>query len=489
MSMPRSYILKLFMPGTKIYRVMEVPGDITLEELHECIHEYMEFPTYEMYAFFPDNKMMSAGGYYAPAMRKRSAADVRLEQLHLRVEQRIMYVYDMAAMKQFYIRVEDIVDGYIDEVRLLRRNGKLPTVHPDTKELETIVEEDTWRVRGVDASIEEMLACNELDALLQMAYTVNLEVQEGWGHEEIAEAIGICLQQDESMVLRMLPIEMLRMLETLWRTADDEIIKLPYEELVRLSMMGFLQIVEEEKGPVIEYSIFAREWIRAVLETPMNLMKIESYMRWTVIARGLIRTYGIVQMDDMHRLVNQYLDNKLDADDMCAFMMQRMELNDLCHALEIDDEWYWSIIEDEAARSVLNRRKMYDIDYKRLTYKEIAANAESAGWQNVDCVQELFDALQGMAKTPDENKEMLTGIVEAMAVGLEPHEVMELCLPPVSKMGRPLFSKIRLLLRKVRRKLPDFGIMGYSSEEAEKMFPEMKSTEGIVVIVGNKNIK
>ena len=23
----------------KIYRVMEVPGDITLEELHECIHE------------------------------------------------------------------------------------------------------------------------------------------------------------------------------------------------------------------------------------------------------------------------------------------------------------------------------------------------------------------------------------------------------------------------------------------------------------------
>lgn len=487
MSSPKSYILKLFMPGAKLYRVMEVPGDATLDELHDAIHEYMEFPTYEMYAFFPDNKLMSAAGYYAPQMRKRSAASVRLEQLHLRVEQRFLYVYDMAQIKQFYIRVEEIRDGYAPEIRLLRKNGKLPSGIADKVELEEIVEEDTWRVRGVHASMVEMLACNEIEALYQVAYTINLEVQEHWNHEELAEAIEICLHADEPMVLRMLPVEMLRMLESIWRTEDEGIIKLPYEYVLRFAMMGFLNVVQEDKGPVIEYSVFASEWIRAILETPNNLMWLETYMQWSAVARGLIRSYGIIHMDDFYHLISQYLDMQLDVDEACEFVMQRLEWNDLCHAIEVDDEWYWSIAEQEAARKILKRRQLYDLEFKPLTYKEILANAESAGWQHVDCAQELFAALQGMAKNQEENKEMLTGIVEAMAVGLEPHEVMDLCLPPVSKVGRPLYSKIRQILRKIRRQLPDFGLMGYTEEEAERMFPDQKSTEGFVVIKGSKN--
>ena len=194
-------------------------------------------------------------------------------------------------------------------------------------------------------------------------------------------------------------------------------------------------------------------------------------------------------MDDFHRFMNQYIDMELSANEFCEFMMQRMEWNEWCRAIEYEENWYWTISEEEAAYRMLNRRKLYNIEYKPLTYKEIVANAESAGWQNVEYTQELFNALQGLAKTPEENKEMLTSIVEAMAIGMEPREVMELCLPPASKMGRAAYSKLRHILRKVRRQLPDFGIMGYTEEEAEVLFPEQKSTEGIVVIVGNKSTK
>ena len=60
--MSKTYVLKIYKPGTKVYRTALVPGWATLDQLHQKIHEWMEFPTFEMYGFFPNNKLLSESG-------------------------------------------------------------------------------------------------------------------------------------------------------------------------------------------------------------------------------------------------------------------------------------------------------------------------------------------------------------------------------------------------------------------------------------------
>lgn len=478
------YIMKVYKPGTKLYRVLEVPGSATLEELHAHIHEYLEFPTEESYAFFPDNKLFSAAGYYAPQLKKRSAAGVRLSQLHLKQDQRILYVYDLNEVMQFYIHIEDIVGGTIPEIRLLRRNGHISFDMPMKSPAAAEMDPDTWILQCVDEPMEALAASQDKEMLLATAYSMNLEIKKSWSRERIAATIVETLLSNELMAFRMLSLESLRILEAIWRSAEGTQVRIPFEQLLQPSLLGFIRVVEENEVPVLQYSKFGREWMGALLESTSNLVWLETYMRWSDIAKGILRSYGIIQMDDFYGLMKKYIPEKPDVKEACDFMMQRMEWNDECQALQDGEEWYWSITDPEQAQKILGRRQLYDLDYKPLTAREIHENADSAGWQKVTCTQELFSALQGMAKSPDETKEMLTGIVDAFAAGLEPYEVMNVCLPPASQVGRPLYNKIRRFLRMAHRQLPDYGLKGYTEEEAENLFPDLKISEGITIIKG-----
>ena len=242
--MAKTYVLKIYKPGTKVYRTALVPGWATLDQLHQKIHEWMEFPTYEMYGFFPNNKLLSESGLYAPQMqdRRRSAADFRVDDLHLRKDQRILYVYDMQQLMQFYIHVEDIEDHPVEEIRLLRRNGHLNQAREIMQELPD--DPDSWRVESDQISMFECVVSNELlelvDTINSMNLTQKLERDQNPGLEEMADLIQNALHEDETLVLRMMPLHLMQALRQIWDTPDGMIITLPYDFLIRLSLLGFV---------------------------------------------------------------------------------------------------------------------------------------------------------------------------------------------------------------------------------------------------------
>ncbi len=481
---PESYILKIYMPGSKLYRVIEVPGSLTLEELHQSIHKYMGFPTYEMYAFFPDNKLFSSSGYYAPQMRRRSAAGVRLEKLKLRPEQRILYVYDMEKQYEFYIRVEEIHAGYVQEVRLLRRGGQFGDGPGDSAAGGEELPPDSWIVRASDDPMLCFIAKNEKNALLATAYSMNLEVDSDMRTEPLAEAILNKIESDETVVLRMLSTEGLQTLNTVWQTKDGEAVCLSYPLLLQLSLLGFVGLTENDGLRLVWYSKPGKEWFQALLKLPANFFLIDVYSRWNRIARGILNSYGLVLMDDFYRMMEKYIGGKVDVDEMCDFMMQRMEWNEGCQALQDGENWYWSTVDPQHAKRILSRRLLYDLDYKPLTLREICENGESAGWQKIDYGQELQYALEGIAKSPEEATEMMGRIVDAFVEGLEPQEIIETCLPPPSHMGRSAYGRLRHILSGIRRRLPDYGLKGYTQAEAESMFPDRFIKDGFTVIRG-----
>ena len=476
------YILKIYKPGTKVFRICRVPGSITLDQLHQQIHEWLEFPTYEMYGFFPNNKLLSESGYYAPQMQKRSAADVRLDQLKLQREQRILYVYDMTELMQFYIHVDDIFESDNPEIRLLRQNGYLN--FGQEPEPQTNNDPDSWKVYGQEISMEECVITNDPLDLMDTLHCMNIEVEPEWTDQDLAREICLALSQDDLLVFRLLPLHLLQLLTAIWRAQDGDTVNAPYELLVRLSLLGFICLDETEDDRILLYSMEARDWLTGLLESGRIKRYLERYNRWHMIARGMLFTYGVMQMDEFLEIMKRHLQERPTVDEMCDFMMQRMEWNEECHALEDGNDLYWSVPEAEKAAAILEKRKMYTFKYKAIGTREIMDNAETAGWQKVDCGQELFQALQGMAMEPDEIRETLNRIVSDFTHGLEPREVMEDCIPPVNQIGRAAYAKIRHMLRQVRRQLPDYTLKGYSVEEMEKRDPSYHSFEGITILKG-----
>ncbi len=487
--MSKTYVLKIYKPGTKVYRTALVPGWATLDQLHQKIHEWMEFPTFEMYGFFPNNKLLSESGLYAPQMRdrRRSAADVHLDDLHLRKDQRFLYVYDLEQLMQFYIHVEDVEDHPVDEIRLLRRNGHLNQGRADIPQ-ELPNDPDTWRVESDDISIFECIMSNDMIELVDTLHSMNqtIDPQNGSDVEELAGIIAGALQDDEALVLRMMPLHLMQALRQIWDTPDGAIVTLPYEFLVRLSLLGFIFLYETENERVVVVSREAREWFETLLDKVENMRLVEMYARWNAAARGILCTYGILQMDEFLQFFDRYTMEQPDVDQICDFMMQRMEWNEECCAIEDGKDVYWSLPEPDRAVRILEKRDQTEIGYKQCSQREIYDNAETAGWQHVTVSKELFQALQGMAMDPDEIREALHDIVVGFTKGLEPYEIMETSLPPASQVGKAAYSKVRALLRQARRQLPDYSLKGHTIEEMEKEDPSFKSVEGITILRGGR---
>ena len=486
--MAKTYVLKIYRPGTKVYRTALVPGWATLDELHQKIHEWMEFPTYEMYGFFPNNKLLSESGLYAPQMQnRRSAADVRVEDLHLRKDQRILYVYDLQQLLQFYIHVEDVEDRPVEEIRLLRRNGHLNLGRVDVPE-DLPDDPDAWHVEADDITMFDCIVSAEYLELVDLVGCINADVDFGHdpGPEELAEVILNALQQDDSLALRLMPLYLMQALRQISDTPNGAVLTLPYEFLVRLGLLGFVFLQENETDRFLVVSQEAKDWFQTVLDKSENLRLIEMYARWNAAARGILCSYGVLQMDTFLQFFNQYTIEQPDVDQICDFMMQRMEWNEECYAIEDGTDVYWSLPEPERADRILKKLAQTEGPYKKFSQREIYDNAETAGWQHVTCSQDLFQALQGMAMEPDQIREALHNIVTGFTKGLEPYEIMEAYLPPASQIGRPAYGKVRMLLRQIRRQLPDYSLKGYTIEEKEKMDPSFKSIEGITVLKGGR---
>ncbi len=488
MSTSKTYLIKIYKPGTKLYRTALVPGSTRLDQLHEAIHEWMEFPTYEMYGFFLNNKMLSESGYYAPQMQKKRSADqVCLDDLGLFKGQRILYVYDMTELMQFYIHIDEIEDRLIPEIQLLRRNGHLTFYQePEADPSALLQDPDTWRVEDSDLAMLACIASNDIPELLDTAHALNVQVRSHWSAEQVAEAIYTTLQQDPGLAIRMMPLHILHFLEVLWQSAGKDVVTVPFEFLLRMSLLGFVLLDETESDRVVVCSEEARQWFSEILERPANVRMIEKYSRWNAVARGMLYSYGVIQMDDFYQIFCRYIEETPDIDEVCDFMMQRMEWNEECNAVQDEKDLYWSTPAPEKAAIILEKRKETPMKFKKFTRREIIDNAETAGWQHVDCGQELFEALQGAAMENDEVREVLQEIVRDFTKGMEPSEILRDCIPPVTQIGRVAHNKIRMMLREVKRQLPDYTFMGYSIREMESRKPEMRMVEGLRVIKGKK---
>jgi hypothetical protein len=118
-----------------VFRDIEIAGNATFETLHRAILDAFEWRADQMASFYESNENWDRGREiplidldeeFGPS-KLRTMAEIRLSEVLVAVEQKMIYVFDFLLMWCFYVEVEQIVtDGECPEPRVVVTVGKAP---------------------------------------------------------------------------------------------------------------------------------------------------------------------------------------------------------------------------------------------------------------------------------------------------------------------------------------------------------------------------
>jgi hypothetical protein len=92
-----------------VWRVIEIAGDQTLDDLHYAIQQAVAFDADHLYSFFMSGRAWDETTEYAsPYTKGRSAARVKIRDLKLRPKQRFLYLFDYGDEHRFEVQLLDI---------------------------------------------------------------------------------------------------------------------------------------------------------------------------------------------------------------------------------------------------------------------------------------------------------------------------------------------------------------------------------------------
>lgn len=134
--MEKQYTLKVYPAGmgNSVYRVMEVSGKDTLEDLCDTILFAYDFMNDHLYEFCMDNKRYSENSYQLYPDSGQPSVDIELDKLGLVKGQKFLLHYDFGDDWMFTINVQKIteVSEVIDPI-IVKEKGSIQQ-YPDWDE-------------------------------------------------------------------------------------------------------------------------------------------------------------------------------------------------------------------------------------------------------------------------------------------------------------------------------------------------------------------
>jgi hypothetical protein len=105
-----TYTLKVtYLRDPDVWRTIEIAAHQTLDTLHYAIQDAVDFDRDHLYSFFMSNRAWDEdGSYSSPYADGRSATDVRIADLHLRMRQRFLYLFDYGDDHRFEVQLIEV---------------------------------------------------------------------------------------------------------------------------------------------------------------------------------------------------------------------------------------------------------------------------------------------------------------------------------------------------------------------------------------------
>ena len=130
----RTYTFKVTYLGKPgVWRTIEIAEDQSLDDLHYAIQEAVDFDADHLYSFFMSGRAWDdSTEYTSPHANGRSAAQVKIRNLNLRMKQRFLYLFDYGDEHRFGVQLvgvnSDAPKG--DYPRVVECHGNNPPQYP-----------------------------------------------------------------------------------------------------------------------------------------------------------------------------------------------------------------------------------------------------------------------------------------------------------------------------------------------------------------------
>lgn len=131
--MAKSYTLKVYPAGRSrdVYRVLEISGDMTLDDLCSAILDTFDFIDEHLYEFCMDNRMYSDYSYQLAPKDGDSSTKVKIDRIGLAKGQNFSLHYDFGDDWMFVIHVQKIErESMKNLVRVIKEKGNIEQ-YPD----------------------------------------------------------------------------------------------------------------------------------------------------------------------------------------------------------------------------------------------------------------------------------------------------------------------------------------------------------------------
>ena len=110
--MKKKYTLKIYPAGAgrQVYRVIEISGEHSLDDLCEVILSAFDFTDEHLYEFCMDNKKYSDYSYQSNPQYNEPSTRVKLDEIGLEPKQKFSLHYDFGDDWMFTIVVQNITE-------------------------------------------------------------------------------------------------------------------------------------------------------------------------------------------------------------------------------------------------------------------------------------------------------------------------------------------------------------------------------------------
>ena len=126
--MQKKYTLKVYPAGAgrEVYRVLEISGNHSLDDLCELILSAFDFYHEHLYEFCMDNKMYSDNCYQYQPEGDEPSTSVSLDEIGLEIKQKFSLHYDFGDDWMFTIVVQKITETSEQvESKVIKEKGEI----------------------------------------------------------------------------------------------------------------------------------------------------------------------------------------------------------------------------------------------------------------------------------------------------------------------------------------------------------------------------
>ena len=469
-----------FRDKPQVFRMIQIDGGKSLEDLHYAILEAFDFTPEHSYIFSRNQVLYDPKGCAASDNGSgKTENEVCLEKLGWELKETWLYLYDFDNEWMFDVTLMKTEGGQDQGSSQAVREKRELEKYPDSEE---DWEEESEFDRPVEVvcsrkSMKSIMGQRDEEELKKLLKKLGMEIPEAENRKKKADVYAAALidvlEGDKELMMKLFTGRGGRFLAGLAgeRTVTLGDCMMHMNEMDMYHACGLVDL--ENIGDAVigltkegrEYAaLCGQEKWKACLEEKERLEKLLSL---------LVDIYGAAEVGYLYSMLNMYQEDTLDPDEFYEGIAALAALwNDYTEFRDEDSgQTYLSILDREEIAYVLKQRKRIGVKgYKPFCREKMEAILENGVSVLIPSVRRLLDCLQTSGGLDYDASMMLAmSFVQEVSLNPAPEAALAMGRELLEDWGIEPDNNVEELLKLVAGEAPSALLMGYSIEEYKKL--------------------